>query len=127
MELFQRDDWKKEKHVPVIEAPDTLKKGELTEVRVVVGKEISHPNTTDHHIRWISLMFQPDGEKFPHHIGRAEFNSHGESVKGADTSTVYTDPVAVFSFRTEKSGKLIAVSQCNIHGFWENTKDIKVE
>ncbi|WP_456341745.1 desulfoferrodoxin family protein, partial [Thermovibrio sp.] len=35
----------KRKHTPVIEAPAKVKKGEWFEVRVVVGKDIPHPNT----------------------------------------------------------------------------------
>ncbi|RLI82270.1 superoxide reductase [Archaeoglobales archaeon] len=126
-ELFQSADWKTEKHVPVIELPEKLKKGEVVEVRVSVGKEIPHPNTTEHHIRWINLLFLPEGEKFPCEIGRVEFLAHGESVEGPNTSTVYAEPIALFNFRTEKAGKLIAVSFCNIHGLWKNEAEIKLE
>ncbi len=125
--LFQSADWKKEKHVPVIEIPEKVGKGEILEVRVSVGKEIPHPNTTEHHIRWIELLFLPDGEKFPYEIGRAEFLAHGESVEGANKSTVYAEPIALFTFKTEKSGKLIAASYCNIHGLWSNEVELKVE
>ena len=52
---IQEADWKKEKHVPVIECPDQEKLSETLEVKVSLGKEIAHPNTTEHHIRWISL------------------------------------------------------------------------
>jgi superoxide reductase len=38
--------------VPVIECPDALKSGKRFEIKVSVGKEIAHPNTTEHHIRW---------------------------------------------------------------------------
>ena len=54
-ELFQSADWKKEKHVPVIECPDQVKVGEIFPVKVTVGKEVAHPNTTEHHIRWITV------------------------------------------------------------------------
>jgi len=47
---IQKGDWKKEKHMPVIEAPEQVKAGELFEVKVSLGKEIAHPNTTEHHI-----------------------------------------------------------------------------
>jgi superoxide reductase len=126
-ELFQTADWKKEKHVPVIEVQEKVEKGSNTKVTVSVGKEMPHPNTTEHHIRWIELTFLPEGEKFPYQIGRAEFLSHGESMNGPNTSTVYTEPVAMFYFRTEKPGKLIATSYCNIHGLWKSEKEIKVE
>lgn len=125
MELFQSADWKKEKHVPVIEVLK-VQKG-FAEVRVSVGKEIPHPNTTEHHIMWIELVFQPEGEKFPYVIGRADFSSHGASVEGANKSTIYTEPVALFAFKTEKSGKLVAFSYCNIHGLWKGEAELKLE
>jgi superoxide reductase len=126
-EQFQTADWKSEKHVPVIEAPEKAKKGELIEVRVSVGKEVAHPNKTEHHIRWIDLYFLPEGGKFPYQIGKAEFCAHGASTAGPDTSTVYTDHSAVFRFQTEKPGTILASSYCNIHGLWENAAGIAVE
>jgi len=56
-DLIQSADWKKEKHVPVIDSPDSAKKGEAVKVTLTVGKEIPHPNTTAHHIRWIAVYF----------------------------------------------------------------------
>jgi superoxide reductase len=126
-ELFQGADWKKEKHVPVIEAADKTKRGVLFSVGVSVGKEISHPNTTVHHIRWIAVYFLPKGETFPYQIGKFEFTSHGESVQGADTSSVYTHPEVVMKFKTDKPGLLLASSYCNIHGLWQNAKEIEIE
>jgi superoxide reductase len=125
-ELFQSADFKKEKHVPVIDAPDTAQKGEQIMVNVSVGKEISHPNTTQHHIRWISLFFLPDGEKYPTQIGEINFNAHGSSVQGADTSSVYTDPQGTLTFKTDKPGAILAYSYCNIHGLWQNSKKLNI-
>ncbi|MHA1482634.1 MAG: class II SORL domain-containing protein [Candidatus Heimdallarchaeaceae archaeon] len=127
MELYGTADWKTEKHVPVIEVDEVVKSGEKTPVTVSVGKEISHPNKTEHHISWIKLMFWPEGEKYPYQIGLANFDAHGASLNGPDTSGVYSEPFAVFQLKTEKSGKLIATSYCNIHGFWKFKKEIKVE
>lgn len=126
-DLLQSADFKSEKHVPVIEAPQKVRKGELFKVVVTVGKEISHPNKTEHHIRWIDVYFHPQGEKFPYQIGKAEFCAHGESVQGADTSTVYTHHEAALSFKTEKSGIIYASSYCNIHGLWQGSKELSVE
>ena len=127
MELYGTADWKTEKHVPVIEVDDVVKSGEKTPVTVSVGKEISHPNKTEHHISWIKLMFWPEGEKYPYQIGIVNFDAHGASLNGPDTSGVYSEPYAVFQLKTEKAGKLIATSYCNIHGFWKFDKEIKVE
>jgi superoxide reductase len=126
-DLFQSADWKAEKHVPVIEAPDKVKKGEVFKVTATVGKEVAHPNKTEHHISWIEIYFQPEGEKFPYQIGRAEFTAHGASVQGPDTSSVYTHHEAVLSFKTDKPGMIFASSSCNIHGLWQNSKELKVQ
>lgn len=126
-DLFQTADWKTEKHVPVIEAADKVKKGELLKVTLTVGKEISHPNTTEHHIRWIEVYFLAEAEKFPYQIGRFEFNAHGESTQGQNTSTIFTHPVIITSFKTDKQGTIFVSSYCNIHGLWKSSKDIKVE
>ncbi len=125
-EMYQSADWKKEKHVPVIEIEGDAKKAEEITIKVSIGKEIAHPNKTEHHISWINLYFLPEGEKFPYEVGKVEFNSHGASVKGPDTSTVYTEPKGLFSLKTEKSGILIAESYCNIHGLWKNIIDLKI-
>lgn len=125
--LFQTADWKTEKHVPVIEAVDKAKKGEFTEITVSVGKAIPHPNTTEHYIAWVEVYFLPRAEKFAYQIGKFEFNSHGASTQGPNTSTVYTQPVAVCNIKTDKPGSIIAISYCNIHGLWQSSKELNVE
>jgi superoxide reductase len=123
--LVQTADWKSEKHIPVIELVGAAKKGEMVRIKLQVGKEIGHPNTTAHHIRWIKAYFLPEGEKFPYELGKTEFNAHGESTQGPDTSKVYTHHEITFTFKTEKSGTIIAFSYCNIHGLWQNTYELK--
>lgn len=123
-EHIQKADWKSEKHVPVIECPDQVKSGEWTDVKVSIGKGVAHPNTTEHHIRWIALYFHPEGEKYPFEIGRTEFNAHGESVSGPNQGSVYTHPHVVMTFKTTKPGVLHALSLCNIHGLWESSREI---
>lgn len=125
-DVLQSADWKLEKHVPVIEAQDKLKKGEFSKITVSVGKQIPHPNTTEHHIRWITLYFLPEGEKFPYELARVEFNAHGESAQGPNTSTVFTHPEVTVSFKTDKPGTLLSSSYCNIHGLWQSVKEVKI-
>jgi len=125
-ELFQSADWKTEKHIPVIECADQVKAGEFFPVKVTLGKEVAHPNTTEHHIRWISLYFHPEGEKFPYQIGQFEFSAHGESVQGPNTSTVYAHHEVSTSMKTGKPGVIYAAALCNIHGLWRSEKAIKV-
>ena len=124
---IQRADWKKEKHVPTIDSPEKVKAGELFQVTVSLGKEIAHPNTTEHHIPWISVYFHPEGGKFTHQLGHFEFSAHGESPKGANEGPAYTHHGLTFSAKLSESGTLHAMALCNIHGLWEYTKGIIVE
>ena len=121
---IQRGDWKKEKHTPVIEAPDAVGAGEFFDVTVSIGKEIAHPNTTEHHISWLSLYFLPEGEKFTHQVGHFELTAHGESTKGPNEGPVYTHHRVGAQMKISTPGTLQALAFCNIHGLWESTKEI---
>ncbi len=124
--LYRTEDWRSEKHVPMIECPVEFKAGEPTTVTVTVGKEIAHPNTAAHHIRWIRLYFLPADSTLPYEVASLEFGAHGESVIGADTSTLYTEPKVSVDVRTEVPGAFYATAYCNIHGLWESAKAITV-
>lgn len=125
-EQIQTADWKSEKHVPVIECPDSVPKGEIFQVKTTLGKEVAHPNTTEHHIRWISLYYQEEGGKFAREVAHMEFNAHGEDVAGPNEGPVYTHHEAVASLKVTKKGMLYAMAYCNIHGLWQSEKAISV-
>jgi superoxide reductase len=110
----------------VVEAPQSVKAGEPFEVTVSVGKEIPHPNTTEHHIRWIRLYFKPQGGKFACDMGSFEFNAHGEAAGGPNTGPAYTEPFAVARVKISEPGELVAVSYCNIHGLWESSVSVEL-
>jgi len=120
-------DWKSEKHVPVIECPDSVSANEFFSIKVTLGKAVAHPNTTAHHIRWISLFFTPQGGAAPFNVARFEFSSHGESTQGADTGPVYTNHEGIASVKLSEGGTLQAIAYCNIHGLWESEKTIAVQ
>lgn len=126
-ELLQTQDWKTEKHVPVIECPAEVKSGEAFEIKVSVGKEVSHPNTTEHHIRWIQVYFHPEGGKYAYQLANCEFSAHGEAVEGANQGPAYTHHAASVSAMLKASGTIHAMSFCNIHGLWENSVEVKVK
>lgn len=121
---IQSADWKAEKHVPVIELKGPAKKGEAFQVELSVGAEIAHPHTTEHHIRYIQLFFKPEGEKFAVHMGTFQFEAHGESVEGANAGSAKCEPKATATITLEKSGELLAISYCNIHGLWDNSEKV---
>lgn len=125
-EIMQSADWKAEKHIPVIESVGNAKSGEKITVSVTVGKEIGHPNTTEHHIRWIKLFFKPANGKFAYEIGSYEFNAHGESIEGANKGPVYTEPMISTTVKLNATGVLLATAYCNIHGLWESSAEVAV-
>ncbi|MGA2142729.1 MAG: class II SORL domain-containing protein [Brevinematales bacterium] len=123
-DYLKTEDFKKEKHVPVIEGISGVKSGVPFTVNVTVGKEIPHPNTTEHYISWIKLYFMPDGGKFIYEVGSSIFSAHGASADGPNKGPVYSNSTASFNIKLDVPGKLIAESCCNIHGLWESSADI---
>jgi superoxide reductase len=125
-ETIRTADCKKEKHVPVIECPSQVTSGEAFEVKVGLGKEIAHPNTTEHHITWIALFFLPESGGAPYQLGHFAFSAHGESPKGPNEGPVHTDHAVIATLRVTEAGTLQALAMCNIHGLWESSKTIAI-
>jgi superoxide reductase len=96
-------------------------------VKASLGKEIAHPNTTEHHIRWISLYFHPERGNFTYDVGHFAFNAHGESIKGPNEGPIYTHHEVTAALKLNESGTLHAMAYCNIHGLWESSKEITVK
>ena len=91
----------REKHVPVIETNGT------NTVTVIVGKEVPHPNTIEHHIEWIELFgVKPDDQVIS--LGRANFEP------------VYASPAVTFNVKVNEFKAFCALEYCNIHGVWQN-------
>ena len=98
------------KHIPVIYAPERVKKNEPFEVKIEVGKLLAHPNEPGHFIEWIELY---SGDTF---LGRAHYGG------GA------TYPITMFKVKLSHAhGPLKVWGKCNLHGLWESTKKISVE
>jgi len=104
-----------EKHTPFIDAPDKVGPEETFEVTVVVGKEVPHPNTIEHHIKWIQVYAREDDRPFnPIHV--ATF----------DLGPAYGEPNVKFKMKLKKSSTLHVIEYCNLHGLWEASKRIEV-
>jgi superoxide reductase len=95
----------KEKHVPVIELVDCPDCGDKL-VKITVGKEVSHPNLLEHHIKWIGLF----GVKGKLAVQIATF----------DLGPTYGIPTVTTHADLESFSELIALEYCNIHGLWES-------
>jgi superoxide reductase len=104
---------KRETHTPRIESPDTVKAGESFDVVVRI---VGHPNTVQHSFRWMELYFYEEGRDFnPVFVARASFTPE------------ISEQEVVFKVKLNKSGVLHVLAYCNLHGVWENRKEVKVE
>ena len=104
----------REKHVPHIEAPAKVAADEPFEVKVVVGKEVAHPNTIEHHIKWIQLFAKKNGDRPAVHV--ATF----------DLGPSYAFPTVTVPIKLNKTSTLFALEFCNVHGIWENSVKVEV-
>jgi superoxide reductase len=102
----------KEKHVPIIEIDKGGGREGVDIVRVIVGKDVPHPNTVEHHIAWIELYgVKKDGQVV--NLGRAAF------------APTYSNPNARFQVnRIEEFKAFCALEYCNIHGVWQNCIEV---
>lgn len=125
--LYQSTDWRADKHMPVINAPEFVKRGQPFEINVSIGKDAPHPNNTEHHIRWIEVYFHPEGEKFPFQIGTTGFADHEELLEERVLNSNTINPKVSLTLKTDKPGIIFSFGYCNIHGLWQNSKTINVE
>jgi len=103
---------KRESHTPKIEAPAQVKPDDIFELKVTVGP---HPNTVEHSIRWIMVVFEEEGRAFnPIFLGKVSLNP------------VTSQPEIVLKVRLAKGGVIHAVEYCNLHGLWAGKKEISV-
>lgn len=97
------------KHLPVITAPESVRKGECFEVTVEVGKLMKHPNELAHHIEFIELYADHT------YLARIDFTART------------TCPIMKLCLSLDHiHGKLRAFEHCNLHGTWEGDADIEV-
>jgi len=90
-----------QKHVPGIEAPGQVKKGEWFDVKVKVGFMKEHPSKPEHWIPFIKLL--ADGDV----IAKAEYPVGGVAASSA-----------TFRIKVEGKTRLQPIAHCNLHGTW---------
>lgn len=95
------------KHVPYIQAPDQVKKGEPFEVTVTFGKEIDHPMEPGHYIQYFDLYAEYAS------LARVTFTPHMKAE-------------ATLQVKLEESAKLRVYAFCNLHDHWEGYVEVEV-
>ncbi len=103
---------KVETHLPKIECPDVVNAEEPFEVSISISK---HPSRVEHSIRHVDVFFVEEGRAFnPIRVANVQFTPE------------YTEAKVVIKLKLKKSGTIIALAYCNLHGLWESCKDVKV-
>ena len=97
------------KHMPIITAPKSIKKGECFEVLVEVGKLMEHPNEPGHHIEFIEL-----------------YADHTYLARMELTARMACPIMKVCLSLDHVHCKLRAFERCNLHGVWEGQAEIEV-
>jgi superoxide reductase len=101
------------KHTPIIECKDTVKAGEIFEVKIHTA-EVEHPMEDGHFIQFIELKI-------------------GDIPLARANLTQYAKPEVVFYIKAPSEGhegrimKLTAYLYCNLHGIWKYEKEVKIE
>ncbi len=98
------------KHLPIITAPESVRKGECFEVTIEAGKLLRHPNELEHHIEFVELYADST------YLARMDF--------AAGTSYPMTK---LWVSLNRAHRKLRALSHCNLHGTWEADVEIEVK
>lgn len=99
-----------QKHLPVISAPERIKRDGVFEVTIEVGKYKTHPNEPGHFMEWVELY---SGDAFLFRV----------NLSGSLSQPKVTIPIKL----THAHGPLKARAKCNLHGLWEGIKEIEVE
>lgn len=105
-ELLRLKNWKnptplEQKHVPGIQAPAKVTANKWFDVKVDVGFMQEHPSTHEHWITMIKLLV--DGKE----VARTDYRTGGVFPSSAS-----------FTIELEKTAKIEAVENCNLHGTW---------
>jgi len=124
--LMQSADWKKEKHVPVIDVPKKIKKGDACKLIVSVGKEYRTPTRRNTTFAGYRCIFCPRRE-ISVSVRRVRFLRARRVGSGPEHEHRLRAAADRDDFNTEKSGTIFALAYCNIHGLWENSRDIEVK
>lgn len=118
VDLFQQINYPKDpnnmtdlekKHWPRIECPDVVEANKPFDVTVNIGVGLDHPSELAHFIEWIE-------------VSRRDLEACRVTLVPK-----YSFPRATFRMALDRNTTLRARQSCNLHGIWENKKDIRVK
>jgi superoxide reductase len=119
-------DWSPESHLPTIDAPASVRKGQVFELKVTIGKRKPHASDADHHISWAAVHFHPDGNGLQYVIGKSEFTVQARPEKRSRPTARLMHRSINVRFSTGRPGIIHASGLCSVHGHWLSSKKLEV-
>jgi superoxide reductase len=107
-------------HTPVIECPEKVEAGKIFQIKISLGDGTGYPDTTEHHIRRVSLYYSDNDGKTVRQIAGVEFDSHSPNRDALSRYETIVDA------KITESGILHAMAYCNVHGLAEAIRQITV-
>jgi superoxide reductase len=95
------------KHVPLIQVPEKIKKGELFKLEVHIGR-VLHPMMGPHHIEWIHVL------------------KNGVPLVTTTLSYEGLRPVIGTELAIAEPSEIEVRIHCNVHGYWKETKTLEL-
>ena len=83
-------------------------------VTITIGKTVPHPNTVEHHIKWIQLFAKEEDSRYVVDIAKVDLGP-------TYASTEMRVPVML-----KKNSTLFALGCCSIHGVWDYSVKVTV-
>ena len=96
-----------DKHTPVIICNDTAERGKPFTVKVRIGINAKHPNTTEHHYEYIQLW------NLETLLGEIRLNTAAQGEKPLHIE-------AEFTIIPQLSMRLTVLAYCTKHGLWRS-------
>jgi len=82
--------------------------GQTFKVIVTTGKEMPRSFRTGNSVRWIDVFLQPEGERQPRPIGKAEITESQSGLRAGGAESLYQYHEAVLEFKIDSSGMIRA-------------------
>jgi len=98
------------KHIPAIEAPEAVRRGQPFDVRIEIGKTLPHPDEPGHYIEFVDLFADET------YLARVSLTA------GTTRPNITLRVVLDHAF-----GELRAYARCNLHGTWLGRRAIAVQ
>jgi superoxide reductase len=117
---------KKKFHLPVIEAPNTVKRGEFFDFKIVVNKVPYAPSQIDPQRFWFTVYFLPQEIGRNYQVVQPLYATQKEEAKETAPLEDRILYQASFQIKAEKTGTIYAAAYCPIHGLSQSRTQVEV-